>query len=259
MQPIHLFYIKCFAMSTYMNHTIPANPITVAQMAISHPAALSVFTKYNIDYCCGGHRSLDDACIRMGLDPEKIRQEILQAPNQDFTQTLHPENWSSSFLIDFIIQNHHLYVKNAIVDILPFLDKVCDAHGNDSPQLLTIREHFFDLKEELTDHMNKEELILFPVIKRLESVNSEDHPLALSIMAPLNAMEHEHVIAGDLIKQIRTLSNNYTPPDFACPTFKITYLKLQEFDNDLMRHIHLENNILFERLKNRKPSTTCSL
>ena len=108
--------------------------------------------------------------------------------------------------------------------------------------------------------MKKEELVLFPAIKRLEAQHHDDHPLSASIQAPIDAMVHEHVIAGDLVKQIRTLSNNYTPPDFACPTFKITYQKLREFDNDLMKHVHLENNILFERFK-EKPAigASCSL
>lgn len=233
-----------------MDHTLEGNSLTVAQLAVSHPAALAVFTRYNIDYCCGGHRSLEEACRRIGLDPEKIRNEIFQTSGEGMVQSLRPENWSSTFLIDFIVQNHHSFVRKAIPEIQAFLDKVCDAHGNDRPELLHIRENFLDLSEELIGHLQKEELILFPAIKRLESENNEDHPLVSTIQAPVGAMEHEHVIAGDLIKQIRALSGNYTPPDFACPTFLITYKKLQEFDNDLMKHIHLENNILFERLKN---------
>jgi regulator of cell morphogenesis and NO signaling len=173
---------------------------------------------------------------------------------------LRPETWSSSFLVDFIVQNHHRFVRNAIPELQPFLDRVCEAHGNDCPELLHIREHFNDLADELTSHMEKEELVLFPAIKRLEAHNNEDHPLAATIQAPVGAMEHEHMIAGDLIKNIRALSNNYTPPEFACPTFKITFKKLQEFDNDLMKHIHLENNILFERIKNQKTArTSCGL
>lgn len=233
-----------------MDHTLEGNSLTVAQLAVSHPAALAVFTRYNIDYCCGGHRSLEEACRRIGLDPEKIRNEIFQTSGEGMVQSLRPENWSSTFLIDFIVQNHHSFVRKAIPEIQAFLDKVCDAHGKDCPDLLHIRENFLDLSEELIGHLQKEELILFPAIKRLESENNEDHPLVSTIQAPVGAMEHEHVIAGDLIKQIRALSGNYTPPDFACPTFRITYKKLQEFDNDLMKHIHLENNILFERLKN---------
>lgn len=246
-------------MGTYMNNTLEGNPLTVAQLAVSHPGALAVFTKYNIDYCCGGHRSIDDACERIGLDPEKIKEEIFQSSEEETSQALRPENWSSSFLVDFIVQNHHSYVKEAIPELQAFLDKVCDAHGNDSLELLHIRENFLDLSEDLTSHMEKEELALFPAIKRLEASNSQDHPLSATIQAPVGVMEHEHVIVGDLIKQIRSLSNNYTPPDFACPTFRITYKKLQAFDNDLMKHIHLENNILFERVKDKKAQGSGSI
>ena len=235
-----------------MNNTLEGNPTTVAQLAISHPGALAVFTKYNIDYCCGGHRSIEDACRRIGLDPEKIKSEIFQSAGGETSQTFRPENWSSSFLIDFIIQNHHSFIKKVIPEIEAFLDKVCEAHGKDCNELLVIREKFEDLAEELTSHMEKEEVVLFPAIKRLESQHREGNPLASTIQAPVGAMEHEHVIAGELVKQVRSLSNNYTPPDFACPTFRITYEKLQEFDNDLMKHIHLENNILFERVKDKK-------
>lgn len=237
-----------------MNNTLEGTPSTVAQLAISHPGALAVFTKYNIDYCCGGHRSLEEACQRIGLDPEKVKAEIMQSGGTGSSQTLRHENWSSSFLVDFIVQNHHSYVRRATPEIIAFLDKVCDAHGKDCLELLYIREHFLDLSEELASHMEKEELVLFPAIKRLESHTSPDHPLSATIQAPVNAMEHEHVVAGDLIKQIRSLSKNYTPPDFACPTFRITFKKLQEFDNDLMKHIHLENNILFERVKTNNPT-----
>ena len=224
---------------------------TVAQLAISQPAALSVFEKYNIDYCCGGDQMLEEACIKKGLDPSKIRQEIYQLNSGDYK--LRPESWSSSLLVDFIIQNHHYYVAGAIPEIKFFLDKVCNAHANDNPELLTIREDFIDLSEELTSHMQKEEFVLFPAIKALELQNNSDHPLSGAIQSPISAMEHEHVVAGDLIKHIRKLSNDYTPPDFACPTFKIAFRKLREFDNDLMRHIHLENNILFKRMKIETP------
>jgi regulator of cell morphogenesis and NO signaling len=237
-------------MGTHMNNRLEGNPLTVAQLAVSHPGALEVFTKYNIDYCCGGHRSLEDACRRIGLDPEKIKGEIVNTAGGSLL--IRPENWTSTFLADYIIQNHHSYVKKAIPEVQALLDKVCDAHGNDCQELLQIRKHFLVLSDELTSHMEKEELILFPAIKRYETHNNSGHPLAATIQSPLRAMEHEHTIAGDLVKEIRTLSNNYTPPDFACPTFRITYKKLQQFDNDLMKHIHLENNILFERIKDKK-------
>ena len=245
-------------MGTHMNNTLEGSELNVAQLAIAQPGALTVFTKYNIDYCCGGHRSLEEACDRMGLDPVKIRTEIQQTSPTDLSQALRPEKWSSAFLIDFIIENHHSFVWAAIPELETLLEKVCDRHGNDSPELLQIQEAFVDLSEELTSHMEKEEIGLFPAIKRLEEQNMENNPIERIIQLPIAAMEDEHKAAGDLVKRIRSLSANYTPPDFACPTFQVTYQKLKAFDNDLMRHIHLENNILFERYKNSIPAS-CSI
>lgn len=226
--------------------TIPENAQTVAQLAIAYPAALTIFTKYNIDYCCGGHRSLSEACALAGLDVEKIHAEILQTSPIPVAETLRPERWSSTFLVDFIVENHHTYVKHTIPELHDLLDKVCNRHGNDMPSLLTISEHFNTLSNELTSHMHKEEHILFPAIRQLDAQQTS---LPQLVQAPIEVMEHEHQVAGDLIKTIRTLTNDYTPPEFACPTLLATYQKLNEFDTDLIRHIHLENNILFERYK----------
>src|SRR5688572_10326550 len=209
-----------------MKTTLEGNPQTVAELAISHPGALAIFTKYNIDYCCGGHRSIEDACIRIGLDPEKIKAEMLQSSESETSEAIRPEKWSSALLSDYIVGNHHTYVKNAIPEVQAFLDKVCDAHGSDCSELLQIRENFIELSDELISHMEKEELVLFPWIKNLEAENSEDQREISRLKGPIGAMEHEHVIAGDLVKEIRSLSRNYTPPDFACPTFRITYKKL---------------------------------
>jgi regulator of cell morphogenesis and NO signaling len=257
---LHVVLIKQIKMDTDMKTTLEENPQTVAELAISQPGALAIFTKYNIDYCCGGHRSIEDACRRIGLDPEKIIAEILQSSQGASADTIRPESWSSALLIDYIIGNHHSYVRNAIPEVQAFMDKVCEAHGSDCRELLEIRENFIDLSDELISHMEKEELVVFPWIKNLEAEKSEDQRQLSRLQGPIGAMEHEHVIAGDLVKAIRSLSGNYTPPDFACPTFKIAYKKLQEFENDLMRHIHLENNILFERMKGKEVTNgSCAL
>ena len=246
-------------MGTYMNNTLAGNELTVAQLAIVQPGALSVFTKYNIDYCCGGHRTLEEACHRIGLDAEKVRQEIYKTSPSDAGQVLRPETWSSTFLSDFIVENHHSFVRKAIPELEVLLEKVCERHGTDCENLLTIKDIFADLGKELRDHMEKEELILFPAIKRLESQIAGNHPLQVIIQSPIAAMEDDHETAGNLIKEIRSLSDNYTPPDYACPTFRVTYQKLKEFDADLMKHIHLENNILFQRFKKPLPNASCSI
>lgn len=236
-------------MNTGNHKSVPDALQTVAQLAVEHRGALAVFTKYDIDYCCGGHRTLEEACMRIGLDPEMIREEIFRSMDESTGFPLRPQNWSSSFLIDFIIQNHHVYTRQALNDIVPFLDKVCDAHGSEHEELFNIREFFIDLTEELLNHMDREEMVLFPAIKHLEKQDTGDHPLMPALQPSLQAMEHDHTVAGDLVKRIRTLSKNYVPPEYACPTFRITYQKLSEIDADLMQHIHLENNILFPRLK----------
>ena len=236
-------------MSTDSN-TINNSSQTVAELAISHPAALGVFTKYNIDYCCGGNRSLEEACVRVGLNPEKIRAEIFSSPAQPSSIPQRAEQWSAALLADYIVQNHHQYVRLAIPEIGALLEKVCAAHGEDNIKLLNIQQDFSDLAEELLSHMEKEEVALFPALKRLEAHNDSDHPLSDTLKAPISMMEQEHVIAGDLVKSIRNLSNDYTVPEYACPTYRVTFQKLKEFDNDLMTHVHLENNILFRKVAN---------
>jgi regulator of cell morphogenesis and NO signaling len=244
-------------MDTYTQNT--SDELTVAQLAIAQPGALAVFTKYNIDYCCGGHRRLVEACHKTGLDPEIIRREISRALPADSAQALRYESWSSGLLVDFIIENHHAFVRTATPVLEALLEKVWDRHGDDSPELTRIRECFLELSAELATHMEKEERVLFPAIASLDAQRSGNRSLERIIQGPIVAMEDDHEIAGDLVKQIRLLSNNYNPPEFACPTFQATYQRLKEFDHDLMQHIHLENNILFERYKKPLEPSGCSL
>lgn len=231
-------------MNTERNIIENAN-LTVAELAIAYPSAVAVFTRHNIDYCCGGHRSLEEACVRVGLNPESIREEILRAPVLQSTIPPRVEQWSASLLADYIVQNHHAYVRNAVPEIEALLEKVCKAHGEDNIELLTIRQDFADLAEELLNHMNKEEVALFPALKRLAAQKGRNPLLADSLQTPINIMEQEHAVVGDLMKAIRKASDNYTVPEYACPTYRATYQRLREFDDDLMIHVHLENNVLF--------------
>ncbi len=231
-----------------MQNTLDRNSVTVAELAVSHPGALAVFNKYNIDFCCGGDRSLEDACIRVGLNPEKIKYEIVNAQTQPSSIPARIEMWSASLLADYIIHNHHGYVRGAIPEIAALLEKVCAAHGEDNIELLHIQQDFLDLADELLSHMDKEEMALFPALKRLEASSKAGNPLIESMKGPISMMEHEHTVAGDLMKSIRNLSHHYTVPEFACPTYRVTYQKLKDFDDDLMTHVHLENNILFKKL-----------
>jgi regulator of cell morphogenesis and NO signaling len=227
--------------------------ITVAEVALNFPQALEILQRHNLDYCCGGKKPFVKVCEQAGLDAEAIWQELQTAKtNHGTDKRMRFDTWEAPLLIDFILQHHHTYVRESIPHIQELLDKVCNVHGEDSPYLLHVRENFSALAEELLDHLPKEEEVLFPAIRRLFSQQDTSCEVGLSpsnLQMPITVMEHEHESAGHLVKEIRRITDRYTPPVYACPTFKATYIMLEQFDQDLMQHIHMENNILFPKAK----------
>lgn len=222
---------------------------TVADLALHFPRAISILDKYNLDYCCNGKMPFLKACDNSQLDAVQIWhgvQQTSQAPASE--HRLRFENWDAGLLIDFILQHHHTYVREVIPTIQELLDKVCDVHGEDSPHLLEVREVFQFLADELLHHLPKEEEILFPAIRKIVKAQSRDSMLQF-VQAPMQVMETEHDRAGELMKRLRQLTANYRPPAEACPTYQMTYTLLNEFDRDLIQHIHLENNLLFPKVK----------
>jgi len=245
-------------MTTTADH-IKMENISVADVALTFPQAIEILHRHNLDYCCGGKKPFVQMCEKAGLNPESIWQELLQAKaNAGSDQRMRFDTWDAPLLIDFILQHHHSYVRESIPHIQELLNKVCDVHGEDSPFLLQVRDDFNALAEELTHHMPKEEEILFPAIRKLYSAQ-DANASTFNLQAPIQVMEHEHENAGALIKSIRQLTNNYAPPEYACPTFKATYIMLEQFDKDLMQHIHLENNILFPKAKEMQTKHHTSL
>ncbi len=231
-----------------MDTTLDLETQRVSAIALQHPSAVAVFTRHNIDFCCGGKQSLKDACEKAGISVDTVMSELYQTEASAIPGTIRFDTWDVPLLTDFIVQHHHQYVKRSIPELNELLDKVCSVHGDRHPYLYSINQTFSDLAAELLQHMHKEEIILFPEAKRLFAGHTEP---AFNVNAPLAVMEDEHEYAGNLIKSIRKLTNTYSPPADACPTFKVTYRKLQEFDQDLMQHIHLENNVLFEKVRTK--------
>lgn len=222
--------------------------ITVAEVVLTYPGALTVFNRHNIDYCCGGKRSFRDACHKASLNSDTIWHEIVHGKHRSDSNLMRFNTWNIPLLIDYIIQNHHGYVRLAVPRIQELLDKVCNVHGEDHIELAEIRDDFGDLARELTVHMNKEEAELFPAVNALHE-NIDSHRINLE--ASIAMMEDEHAYAGDLVKSIRQLTHHYTIPRDACPTFTLLYKNLEEFDQDLMQHIHIENNVLFEKVRSQ--------
>lgn len=213
--------------------------------------AADVFSSYSIDFCCGGKISVADACANSGADVSKVINELEALQYQTGSAAHDFDSWKIDFLSDYIINTHHQYVSKAIPQILPLAQKVAEVHGANHSEVIQMNELFKQLANELLMHMQKEEVVLFPYIKKLVAAEAsggcEDESCFGSISSPISVMEMEHETAGIILKQLYRLSDGYTTPEDACNTYRVLYGKLKEFEDDLHRHIHLENNILFPK------------
>ena len=211
----------------------------------------SLFESHGIDYCCKGNQPLKEALANNNIPRDRFAAEFNKVNQSAESETPRYNDWDLIFLSQYIINNHHSYVNNAIPRITELLQKVQKAHGSKYSFIGDIQIVFNQIADEMTGHMMKEERILFPLIKYLaESQMLNEKPKTKgfgTIKNPIMQMEAEHVSAGSATETIRTLTNNYTLPKDACTTFKVTYKELDEFEKDLHKHVHLENNILFPR------------
>ena len=208
-----------------------------------------VFSKYGIDFCCKGNITIEEACSKKGLDFKEIETKINQLLETKSENYIDFKSWPSDLLVDYIEKTHHRYVEEKTPILLAFLNKLCKVHGNTHPELFLINELFIGCAGELAQHMKKEELILFPFIKQMANAIHTNQVLEQphfgTVGNPIAMMKHEHENEGERFVKMADLTNNYTPPSDACNTYKVTFSMLQEFEQDLHKHIHLENNILF--------------
>jgi len=220
---------------------------TIGEIASKDMRKAELLKKLGIDFCCGGKRSLEEACLEKGLDATRVKQELentAQLPAQG--QQLDFNSWTPSFLADYVVNVHHKYVRTSSELLRELSDKVAGHHGATNPFLISIRNKTHELINELITHMKKEEMILFPYIKQLEAGENSKKSFD-SVKNPIWMMEQEHDIAGELARDIRSLTSDYTLPANACNSVGLLYKKLEEFESDLLQHIHLENNILFPK------------
>lgn len=211
----------------------------------------SVFKKYGIDFCCQGNRTIDEACKKKNIDSKSVVNDLDAVIQVQGANTTDYKSWPLDLLADYIEKKHHRYVEEKSAEIKPYLDKICRVHGGRHPELFEINEHFNATAGELAKHMKKEELILFPYVRKLAKAKHECSKVIAppfgTVQNPIEAMMQEHTNEGDRFRKISALSNNYTPPQDACNTFAVTFALLKEFEQDLHLHIHLENNILFPK------------
>ena len=211
----------------------------------------SVFKKYSIDFCCQGNRTIEEACEKKNIDTKKVLEDLVAMMEAKSESTTDYQSWPLDLLADYIEKKHHRYVQEKTLEIQPYLDKICKVHGERHPELLEIKEEFNASAGELAAHMKKEELILFPFIRKMTKAKLENTKVDAAhfgtVKNPIQMMMNEHTVEGHRFMKIEELTNNYTPPQDACNTYRVSFALLKEFEQDLHLHIHLENNILFPK------------
>lgn len=222
---------------------------TIREIANEMPAATRVFEEFKIDYCCGGRRNFNDACQFAGISPLVVSEKISAVLKNSADETNSVEKKSPSALVDYIVEKHHTFTRQEIGRLTILMEKVCYKHDKQHAELADLRKVFRALCDDLTAHMRKEEFVLFPFIKNLEM--SEKRNLSVTVppfatvQNPVRMMMTEHHAAGNFLREMHKITNNYNVPEAACPSFRALYFGLEELERDLHRHIHLENNILF--------------
>jgi regulator of cell morphogenesis and NO signaling len=210
----------------------------------------TVFDKYGIDFCCGGQKPVAEACAEQGVSPDAILLEVDKVSEAPGSGERYDE-WALDFLADYIVNQFHIYTKKMLPQLSEYVDTVANVHGEAHPETRAIADLWPGVRGELAQHMQKEELMLFPYIKRLVQCRADGAvppvPPFGSVRALVDMMEAEHDATGGALHQIEALSDGYTPPADACPTYETLYALLREFDAATKKHIHLENNVLFPK------------
>ncbi|HMU07592.1 MAG TPA: iron-sulfur cluster repair di-iron protein [Kaistella sp.] len=210
-----------------------------------------VFKKYHIDFCCKGGRTIEEACEKKNINPEDLYKDLETVANRSTNSDIDFNSWPLDLLADYVEKTHHRYVEEKTQMIIPYLNKLCKVHGDRHPELFEINTLFIESARDLAAHMKKEELILFPFIKRMVEAERKGEKLETprfgTVENPVDSMKHEHTVEGERFEKIAKLTNSYQFPADACGTYQVTYKMLEDFESNLHKHIHLENNILFPK------------
>ncbi len=222
----------------------------VGDFVVADYRAAEVFDKYGIDFCCGGQTPIEQACLEKGVALESVLRDLEQIERAPGPAERH-DQWALDFLSDYIVNQFHAYTKDMLPRITEYVETVVNVHGDTHPETRTIAALWPVIKSELAMHMQKEELLLFPYIKRLVSSEAEGSapktPPFGSAEALIEKMEAEHDDTGGVLLEMEQASRGYEPPEDACPTFRALYAYLKEFDAATKKHVHMENNILFPK------------
>jgi regulator of cell morphogenesis and NO signaling len=210
-----------------------------------------VFEKFGIDFCCGGNVALIAACQEKRIDPVTLQLEIAAVKSEPIERSQNYAVWELPFLADYIVTVHHSYIKENAGQIDAYSRKIAEVHGANHPEVREIAAIFDKIAIDLTAHLREEEEVFFPACKRADAARkggfAPDPQDTEAIRADLVKLRREHDEVGAAVHSIRHLAKDYAIPGDACNTFMVTYQKLSEFEDDLHKHVHLENNILFSK------------
>ena len=227
------------------------NQSIIGKIVAENYKTASIFNKYKIDFCCNGNRTVADAAKKRQLNEDDLLNELKEAVSEKNQGEIDFKSFPLDLLADYIEKTHHRYVDSKITEITPYLQRVASVHGDNHPELLEVERLFQESAGDLTAHLRKEELMLFPYIRQLAKAQMLGSKKPITKMGDASEyialMEDDHNAEGERFRTISDLTDNYNPPADACNTYRVTYSLLQEFEEDLHRHIHLENNILFPK------------
>lgn len=213
--------------------------------------AAGVFREFGIDFCCGGGQSLAEVCEKKGIQLQSVTDKLEKLFASEENSEHNYNDWDPAFLMDYIINTHHAYVRRKTEEVCAYASKVARVHGERHPENVEIFRKFVELSNDLLEHLEEEEVTVFPLIKRVnQTVERGENPSKgdqKALQDELDKMVDDHEGAGNVMAEIRELSNEFTPPQDACATYQILYKNLAGFEEDLHKHVHLENNILFRK------------
>jgi regulator of cell morphogenesis and NO signaling len=228
--------------------TFPFSTNTLVRDIVNElPKTSDVFKKFRIDFCCGGNIPLSEAIAANGINEEAIMEELRVIFEKNSSAETDLEVWTksdSTTIIDHVINHYHRTSEEELSLLSPYVTKVSRVHGDSHPELLKVHELFYEFKKELMEHMAKEEAVVFPLIKQLADGTVENREEAINMIVELEK-EHDH--AGEILRQIRSVTSDYTLPLDACGTYRLVYKRLEDLEGLTFMHVHLENNILFPR------------
>ena len=226
-----------------MNKVLEDN-LTVGEIVTNDFRTATIFKNAGIDFCCGGKQTLSEACSNKNIDQQELEKELSGLTDHGFPSH-NFKDWDPAFLSDYIVNTHHKFVMKHLPELLFYTDKIANVHGNNHSELVEVAKIFEEINKELRQHLKNEEEVLFPAIK--ETMNQPSEKSKETIKSEIERMFGEHDFAGGAMEKINRLTGNYRIPEDACKTYEVTLKLLQQFEDDLHVHVHLENNILFPK------------